>query len=158
MGFICTGVEIVPEFLRTTKNTGLDVIQSDLEDGIPVENESFDIVVAHEVIEHIVRYRFLIQEIRRVLKVDGIGIVSVPNCSYWQTILLLIHGEPRICDMHDELPHHMVHLSLTQWKRLFSESFRCVRLIQLGDIASKFPFSIFPLYFQRYVMLVLSQQ
>lgn len=157
-GFICKGVEIVPKFVQAAKKIGLDVTLSNLENGIPFEDNSFDIVIAHEIIEHIVRFRFLISEIRRVLKKEGIAIVSVPNCSYWRIIISLILGEPMLYKTSEELPSHMVHLSLKQWKRIFWESFRSVELQHIGNISSRFPFSLFPLYFQRHALFFLSDR
>lgn len=46
---------------------------------IPLGDKSVDIVVTFETIEHIQDYQKFIKEIRRVLKDDGIAIISTPN-------------------------------------------------------------------------------
>jgi O-antigen biosynthesis protein len=46
---------------------------------IPFENESFDIVICYELIEHVNNYLIVFDEIRRVLKEDGILIISTPR-------------------------------------------------------------------------------
>jgi len=46
---------------------------------IPLEDNSVDVVVTFETIEHIQDYKTFIKEIKRVLKPDGLAVVSTPN-------------------------------------------------------------------------------
>lgn len=46
---------------------------------IPLEDKSIDLVVTFETIEHIKDYNQFIKEIKRVLKPDGLAIISTPN-------------------------------------------------------------------------------
>jgi ubiquinone/menaquinone biosynthesis C-methylase UbiE len=46
---------------------------------IPLEDKSVDVVVTFETIEHIKDYKKFLVEVKRVLKDDGIAIVSTPN-------------------------------------------------------------------------------
>jgi ubiquinone/menaquinone biosynthesis C-methylase UbiE len=46
---------------------------------IPLEDNSVDVVVTFETIEHIPDYKKFLSEVKRVLKPDGIAIVSTPN-------------------------------------------------------------------------------
>ncbi len=46
---------------------------------IPLEDNSVDVVVTFETIEHIKNYKKFLDEVKRVLKSDGIAIVSTPN-------------------------------------------------------------------------------
>jgi ubiquinone/menaquinone biosynthesis C-methylase UbiE len=46
---------------------------------IPLEDNSVDVVVTFETIEHIDDYKQFIKEVSRVLKPDGLAIVSTPN-------------------------------------------------------------------------------
>lgn len=55
-----------------------DVI-SDLEQPLPFKSESFYFVYASHILEHIKNYYQLIQEIWRVLKMDGIFVAVVPH-------------------------------------------------------------------------------
>ncbi|WP_354320380.1 glycosyltransferase [Pseudacidovorax sp. 1753] len=48
-------------------------------DAIPFESSHFDMVVSFETIEHLSTQREMIAEIRRVLKPDGVLIISSPN-------------------------------------------------------------------------------
>lgn len=46
---------------------------------IPLDDDSVDVVVTFETIEHVADYRTFLREIRRVLKPEGIVVVSTPN-------------------------------------------------------------------------------
>jgi ubiquinone/menaquinone biosynthesis C-methylase UbiE len=53
--------------------------QGDLNQGLPFEDTSFDYVVMLEVIEHLQNPYFVLREISRVLKKEGILLLSTPN-------------------------------------------------------------------------------
>jgi 2-polyprenyl-3-methyl-5-hydroxy-6-metoxy-1,4-benzoquinol methylase len=46
---------------------------------IPLSDNSVDVVVSFETIEHIKNYHQFIKEVKRVLKKDGLAIISTPN-------------------------------------------------------------------------------
>lgn len=46
---------------------------------IPVKDDSIDVVVSFETIEHIKNYKQFLTEIKRVLKADGTLVISTPN-------------------------------------------------------------------------------
>lgn len=46
---------------------------------VPFENGKFDVVVSFETLEHIKNYKIFISEMGRILKDDGVFIVSTPN-------------------------------------------------------------------------------
>lgn len=46
---------------------------------IPLPDDSVDVVVTFETIEHIDDYRAFMDEIKRVLKPDGVALISTPN-------------------------------------------------------------------------------
>jgi len=75
-------------------STNPDIV-CDLEKGIPVDDNSVDICVASEVLEHIYHSKKLISEIKRILKPYGIFILSVPNiCSLKYRFAFLIGKIP----------------------------------------------------------------
>lgn len=51
---------------------------------VPFPPDSFDLVVAFEVIEHLADYRAFVDECARVLTRDGLFIVSSPNKTYYE--------------------------------------------------------------------------
>lgn len=46
---------------------------------IPIADDTFDVVVSYETIEHIKDYKTFMAEVKRVLKKDGLFILSTPN-------------------------------------------------------------------------------
>lgn len=63
-------------YLNNDKNSNPDIL-AELPT-IPLENNSVDVVICTEVIEYIYNYKQLLVEIKRVLKDDGIFILSLP--------------------------------------------------------------------------------
>lgn len=68
------------------------VIKSDLNKKFPFKNNSYDVIISNQVIEHIQNTDNFISEIKRVLKVGGYAIISTENLSSWHNILALILG------------------------------------------------------------------
>jgi methionine biosynthesis protein MetW len=49
---------------------------------IPVESESYDIVICTDVLEHTLSPGHPLTEVRRILKNDGVTVISVPNYGF----------------------------------------------------------------------------
>ena len=57
----------------------INFVQADLNRPLPIADESFDVVAALEVIEHLENSYALLREITRILKPGGYAVVSTPN-------------------------------------------------------------------------------
>ncbi len=53
-------------------------------EGIPVESDTYDVVICSEVLEHIYDVNHALLEVSRLLKPKGIGLLTVPNLVYWR--------------------------------------------------------------------------
>ena len=53
---------------------------------LPLRSDSFDFIICQDVLEHVPKQEKLILEICRILKLDGIGIITTPN-PIWAPIL-----------------------------------------------------------------------
>ena len=76
------GVDIDKSAVEYAKqNFSASNIEFKVGDGekIPLEDNSVDVVITFETIEHVKDYKKFIKEIKRVLKKDGIAIISTPN-------------------------------------------------------------------------------
>jgi SAM-dependent methyltransferase len=100
---------------------------------IPITGEGlFDVIVCFEALEHIAEQNELMSEVRRLLKKDGIFIVSTPNKHE------LHSGNP---GYHNEF--HMKELDLDEFKRLLTGNFKNINLYGQKVIPAS---NIFPLY------------
>lgn len=73
------GVDADKEALAEAQKLGIDTRWADLDEPLPFEGESFDVVVAGELLEHLRDPRRLVAEARRVLRPGGKFVASVPN-------------------------------------------------------------------------------
>lgn len=78
LGAICYGAEISQTAIDNLKNQGFFLKYTN-GDKLPYDSECFDAIVASHTIEHIPDEKRILQEIKRVLKRDGIFIMGVPT-------------------------------------------------------------------------------
>ena len=60
-----------------------NAIVHDIEIGLPFADKSFDLVWCTEVIEHLHKPKYLLDEIERILKLNGQAILTTPNSGWW---------------------------------------------------------------------------
>jgi uncharacterized membrane protein YkvA (DUF1232 family)/trans-aconitate methyltransferase len=83
------GLEIVPSRAQTARARGFDVRTGDLEHEWPFEDESFDVVHANQVIEHVTHLDHFLEETKRMLRPRGQAIVCTENLASWHNVLAL---------------------------------------------------------------------
>ena len=73
-----TGIEIASRQRSALgiKNVSFSVNEKE---ELPFGNASFDVVVMTDVIEHLIRPKFMLQEICRLLGKDGVAVITTPN-------------------------------------------------------------------------------
>jgi 2-polyprenyl-3-methyl-5-hydroxy-6-metoxy-1,4-benzoquinol methylase len=82
------GVDITEEVIREAKKNGKgDFAVCDAMQGLPFSEAQFNYVFCLEVIEHVENPTLLLREIRRILKDEGVLILSTPNPYRWSEIL-----------------------------------------------------------------------
>lgn len=86
------GVEILDSEIKKAKKNKIIVQKSDLNSTIPFESSKFDIITATQVIEHLYDVDKFVLELRRMLKTNGILIISTENLSAWHNVFALILG------------------------------------------------------------------
>jgi SAM-dependent methyltransferase len=91
-GVAIWGVDFSKYKLEKAKKKGHNVKWCDLEKGLPFEDETFDIVYAAELIEHLYNPDYLLEECHRVLRGDGVIIISTPNLQAWYNRMLFVLG------------------------------------------------------------------
>lgn len=84
------GVEVYEEQAARAQARGLGVARVDLESGrLPWQDESVDVVVCNQVLEHLKDIWLPMTEMHRVLRRGGHAILSVPNLASLHNRLLL---------------------------------------------------------------------
>jgi SAM-dependent methyltransferase len=85
------GIEIGPA-LEQACTRGIDARAGNLEHQWPFDDQSFDLVHANQVIEHVKRLDHFVLETRRVLAPGGAAIVCTENLASWHNIAALTLG------------------------------------------------------------------
>jgi len=86
------GIEIFEKQAQLAETRGIQVYRADVSNGLPCESSSFDIVHANQVIEHLPQIDIFVSEILRVLKPNGLMIISSENASAWHNIFAAVMG------------------------------------------------------------------
>ena len=86
-----------------------------LESRIPIENKLFNKIIILDVLEHIKNRDQLAREIKRILKNDGLAIISVPNA---QTSWKKFQRSAGVCSFSD--PDHKIEFSERSIKKFLN--------------------------------------
>jgi len=89
------GIDGSEDALKVALQRGIKAKTGDLEERFDFEDNFFDVVLAGEIIEHILDTDSFISEIKRVLKPSGYLVLSTPNvASLGRRAILLFGGNP----------------------------------------------------------------
>ena len=97
------GIDISDNALDIAKKQGfkytykLDISEIDR---LPFPDNFRNVVLAIDILEHLFSPKDLLLEINRVLKPDGIAIISVPNHFYWNMRIRILKGKGIILPFH----------------------------------------------------------
>lgn len=86
------GVEIDEKLAKEARTKGIKTISADLNEKLPLQTGSFDVVMSNQVLEHLINSDLFVKEIYRLLKPDGYAVVSTENLSSWHNIFALALG------------------------------------------------------------------
>ena len=93
LGHLVSSLEFSEVGVRIQKSKGIAVNQGDARD-IPYAESSFDVVICLDVLEHIQEDKLVMLEIYRVLRRNGVFLISVPE-------------DPKLWSRHDEAVNHV---------------------------------------------------
>lgn len=100
------GLDYNLRVLRQALAREITPLQADLNDCIPLAKDSIDVIIATDVLEHLVDPYTFVREMYRVLKPGGYIILDTPNLASWHNIFALLMGVqpfsgPNITSMED---------------------------------------------------------
>jgi len=105
----CVGIEYARDLMVCCESKTIHVIQGDAMT-LPIKDNSFDVVIATAIIEHVSEPMQLIREAFRVLRKNGIFIVTTPH-PFWERIAT--------CIGHLKEEEHHELITLRKLKSLF---------------------------------------
>jgi SAM-dependent methyltransferase len=85
-------VEGYEPFRDAAAALGLEVLPGDLERSLPFADDSIDLVVSNQVIEHLADTDAFMAEIHRVLRPGGLAVISTENMASWHNVAALVVG------------------------------------------------------------------
>lgn len=138
-----TGVDIDQQALTLAhERLGIATLWLDLNrDRLPFDDGSFDVVVAGEVLEHLVDPTFVVGEVYRVLAPEGVFIGSVPNSFHWRARLAFLQGHSL------EDPVHLHLFSRSEVLKLL-RGFAHVEVVPVGGIGGRL-LPVFPAWLSQ---------
>jgi SAM-dependent methyltransferase len=120
------GLDVDRAALAKAAELGIETVVANVEDPLPFPDESFDAVVAGELLEHLRFPGAVVSEIKRVLRQGGVLVGSVPNAFRLQSRLRFIRGHAPEDD-----PTHLHMFSPRQVRALLAD-FDDVRIAFVG--------------------------
>lgn len=141
-GNTIVGVDIDTDLLRKAKKAlGIETRSFDLNgDWSDLVGQTFDVVVAGEILEHVYYPEKIIQKARSVLNRRGMFIGSVPNAFSAKNRVRLFLGKKANTPLAD--PTHINHFSVQELRQILNRYFTKVQILGLGRhefLARNFP-------------------
>lgn len=78
------------------ESSGFYFVQSNIEYGFPFKNESFDALIAGEIIEHLLDTEYFLRECLRILKKGGFVVLTTPNLCSLKNLIRMLWGKQPI--------------------------------------------------------------
>jgi len=129
------GLDVSGEAVTQARSRGLLAQVHDLNEPLPVANDSFDVVLCFEVLEHLIEPEEAVREAHRVLRDGGVFLSSVPNvaAAHWRVELMVRGrfvpgGSPASFDEPWRDPHIRFFTCASIVRLLYKCGFREVRL------------------------------
>ena len=91
------GLELSDRECEVSKKNGISVVQTDLNDPLPLKDKSVDLAISIQVIEHLIQTDKFLDEVKRVLKKDGVFLMTTVNLAAVQYRVMLLLGMQPIC-------------------------------------------------------------
>lgn len=87
-------LESHPPYVKELEQKGIQVFSANIErDPLPFEDESVDVIIMNQIMEHVKEVFWILHEVTRVLRRGGYFIVGVPNLAALHNRLLLLAGK-----------------------------------------------------------------
>lgn len=103
IGYNVTVADISEEALKNCKSKKLKTINFDFNLEFPIKDNTYDLIIAGEIIEHILDVELFLNECNRILKENGYLVISTPNLATFKDRIRFLFGKtPRQINPHHE--------------------------------------------------------
>lgn len=100
---------------------GVDFVAGNLDERLPIDDESFDCVACVDGIEHLENPFHLIREFHRILRPGGTVVISTPNISAWRSRVRYLftgfHNKGKL-PLEEEAPTPFHHINMLSYPML----------------------------------------
>lgn len=100
---------------------GVDFVAGNLEERLPIADESYDCVACVDGIEHLENAFHLVRECHRILKPGGTIVISTPNTSSWRSrtrfLITGFHNKAKL-PLTEEAPTPLHHINMLGYPQL----------------------------------------
>lgn len=109
LGYRVYGIDISRKLVGEARKKGVIATCSDVALSIPFSDGFFDYVFAGEIIEHIIDTELILREISRVLRKNGVIVITTPNLVHLPDRIAFIKGNCpcQIQPFHQYLKFHV---------------------------------------------------
>ncbi len=118
---VASGIECDEQRINVASKKGIKIYKADMNKEFPIPNDSVDVVVASQVIEHIIDVDNFVKETFRILKRNGYAIIATENLSSWHNIFALLMGKQPYSGPYASTELNLGRRPLTDMKEVFSE-------------------------------------
>lgn len=124
-----------PALEACRERLGVDTVWGDFATELPFMDETFNVVVAGETLEHAPFPSVLLAEVRRVLVPGGLFVGSVPNAYRYRNRFDVLLGRPIDTD-----PTHLQFFSLASLRALLAKHFEVEEIVPVrGKWSARWP-------------------
>lgn len=115
-----TGADLLPRPGRLPGDIGWSQVDLNLPLSLP--DESFDVIISTEVVEHLENPRFMAREFWRLLRPSGMVVLTTPNQESIRSLLALLFSGHYAAFQDSCYPAHITALLRKDLRRIFSEA------------------------------------
>jgi SAM-dependent methyltransferase len=146
-GHTVFGIDIQDEAVRRANLRGLHARIGDLNEALSFGDQSFDVVVAGDIVEHVFDPVGLLREIRRVLKDDGCALLVIPQHFDFIQRFRMLFGKGIVSAEHlhycrDYTPWNYVHIrffTLAEAQQMIQFAGFDIEGLEITPLAIHFP-------------------
>lgn len=156
-GNTVTGADIDANALaRAKENLNIETIHVDLNDSWVFREESFDVVVACEILEHVYFPEVIAGKVKEILKTGGIFVGTVPHAYSIQSRIKFLLGTKKGTPLED--PTHINQFAFGEFKSILLQEFEEVEFDFYIPSRYRLFSKIFPSAFAHDIMFAVKKK